>query len=67
MNNHGWWGIGQGDGTVLFNDGSKITGAQFRIAVLVEERHRCACPVDTCQRRATAEDLLCDECRAECG
>lgn len=59
-NDHGWITVGEAEG------GGVVTVAP----ALADERRRCACPrrvrAMPCIREATAEDLLCDECREHC-
>jgi hypothetical protein len=40
--------------------------ARVQFADAIDERHRCACTRDICQRPATQEDLRCDQCRKTC-
>lgn len=55
-NDHGW-------GQPI---GGTVRGAVAFVAPVVDERHRCSCPRDFCTRKATQEDLRCDECRETC-
>lgn len=64
MNTHGWTAL-SGPGTMEILGGT-LAIHSIAIAPIIEERNRCACLKVHCRRSATAEDLLCDECRTEC-
>lgn len=58
MSGHGWRPLG-----------TTADGAAVSFAPIVDERVRCDCSrgrISWCNKRATQEDGLCDECRTEC-
>lgn len=62
---HGWTNL-EGVTSVRM-DGVLVNPASVATAPIVDEAHRCVCAnpdaIWPCQRAATQEDFLCDECR----
>lgn len=58
-NDHGWVRING----IRINDHD---ASNLAFAPCIPDRQRCGCTRTICQRPATQEDLLCDECRETC-